>query len=87
MAKAIREKDGKAILRSYLSELLSSEDSCKGFKLELPPLRSLTASSSNLEELTWSNQWLEKEVVRGGRVAIHVSIFKLMTLFFLVVSL
>ena len=72
MAKAIREKDGKAILRSYLSELLSSEDSSKGFKLELPPFRSLTATSSNLEELTWSNQWLEKEVVRGERVAISV---------------
>lgn len=71
MAKAIREKDGKAILRSYLSELLSSEES-KGFKLELPPFRSLTATSSNLEELTWSNQWLEKEVVRGGRVAISI---------------
>ena len=75
MAKAIREKDGKAILRSYLSELLSSEDSCKGFKLELPPLRSLTATSSNLEELTWSNQWLEKEVVRGERERVAISVF------------
>ena len=74
MAKAIREKDGKAILRSYLSELLSSEDSCKGFKLELPPFRSLTATSSNLEELTWSNQWLEKEVVRGERERERVAI-------------
>lgn len=75
MAKAIREKDGKAILRSYLSELLSSEDSCKGFKLELPPFRSLTATSSNLEELTWSNQWLEKEVVRGERERVAISVF------------
>uniref|UniRef100_A0A1X7SW72 Uncharacterized protein n=1 Tax=Amphimedon queenslandica TaxID=400682 RepID=A0A1X7SW72_AMPQE len=64
MAKAIREKDGKAILCSYLKELRSSEE-YKDFTVELPPLRSLTATSTNLEELASNNQWLKNETPLG----------------------
>ena len=60
MAKAIRERDSKAILYNYLNQLLAQETR-KGF--QLPSLKSVTVSANtDLEELTLKQPWLEKQV-------------------------
>lgn len=60
MAKAIRERDSKAILYNYLNQLLAQETR-KGF--QLPSLKSVTVgANTDLEELTLKQPWLEKQV-------------------------
>lgn len=60
MAKAIRERDSKAILYNYLNQLLAQEGR-EGF--QLPSLKSVTVgANTDLEELTWKHPWLEKQV-------------------------
>lgn len=60
MAKPIREKDGKNILYAYLSGIAANESQ---YSVQFPPLHSLSVGpKTNLQELSWNNQWLQSEV-------------------------